>query len=457
MKSQIEVLDKWINIMLRTIRDNKLGPTYTGRFLYLVSTIIYYANLCFRPRISKLTENELKVIDMKELRVSVFDFVICESMKYLYDKLNYPKTELIAQDPKVNVTYFINKVINSLKKFINRRDQDGWRDANIQPTYPNGSAFIDTMNVQDLSGTLTEHHLWTPLKNKGSASAQKYLTPGWGEVLPCENVSISKYVQIADENFLENERSREIEEIVKAYSELNDSQRMIAEYFQGGQVTPPGIWNIWGLYTIKATNMNPASATEFLYLLNKSLFMASVVAWNVKRKYMQARPIQEIRLLESQQITNFDGNQVNNNIWIPFQQINNLSPPFPDYISGHSTFSSAAAIIFDKYFPQAFSDINFAPFSNEHGSMISQLLENNEYDNTVKVTMIKINSSSVYDETVSSLKFPSCAVKLTFNTWRELANLSGISRIYGGIHGNNANNAGLIIGETIAKDILNIL
>lgn len=456
MKSQIEVLDKWINIMLRTIRDKKLGPTYTGRLLYLVSTIIYYANLCFRPKLSKLTESELKVIDMKELRVSVFDFVICESMKYLYDKLNYPKTELVAQDPKVNSTYLINKVINSIKKFIDRRDQDGWRDANIQPSYPNGSSFIDTMNVQDLSGTLVEKHKWTPLKNKSAPSAQKYLTPGWGEVLPCENILTSKYVQIADENFLENEREREIEEVVKTYANLTDSQRMIAEYFQGGQVTPPGIWNIYALYTIKSTNTDPNKATEFFYLLNKSLFMASIVAWNVKRKYMQARPIQEIRLLESQLVNNFDGNKVNNNIWIPFQQINNLTPPFPDYISGHSTFSSAAAVIFDKYFPQDFSNINFKPFENEHGTMISQLLENNEYENNVKVVMFKINSSSVYDSSVSSLKFPSCAVKLTFNTWRELANLSGISRIYGGIHGNNANNAGLIIGEILAKDILSL-
>jgi hypothetical protein len=456
MKSQIEILNKWINIMLRTIRDKKLGPTYTGRFLYLVSTIIYYSNLCFRPKISKLTENELKVINMKELNTTVFDFVICEGMKYLYDTLNYPKTEVVAQNPRVNVTYFINKVIKNLKRFIDRRDNDGWRDANIQPTYPNGTSYIDTMNVQDLAGTLAKHHEWTPLKNKDAASAQKYLTPGWGELESCENIFINKYVQIADENYLENERSREIEEVVKAYSNLTDSQRMVAEYFQGGQVTPPGIWNVWALYTINSTNIDPIKATEFLYLLNKTLFMASIVAWNVKRKYMQARPIQEIRLLESQQVNNFDGNKVNNNIWIPFQQINNLTPPFPDYISGHSTFSSAAAVIFDKYFPQAFSEMNFEPFNNEHGKMISQLLENNEYENNVKVVMFKINSSSVYDPTVSALKFPACAVKLTFNNWRELANLSGISRIYGGIHGNNANNAGLIVGETIGKDILSL-
>ena len=456
MKNQIEVLDKWINIMLHTIRDKKLAPTYTGRFLYLVSTIIYYSNLCFRPRSSKLSEIELKVLDMNELRISVFDFVICESMKYLYDKLNYPKTELVAQDPNVKLTYLINKVIKNLKRFIDRRDNDGWRDSNIQPSFPNGTEFIDTMHVQDLSSTLVEHHKWTPLKNKDATSAQKYLTPGWGEVIPCENISISKYIQIADENFLENERSREIQEVVKSYANLTDNQSMIAEYFQGGQVSPPGIWNIYALYTIISTNMKPAIATEFFYLLNKSLFMASVVAWNVKRKYMQARPIQEIRLLESQQVTNFDGNQVNNNIWIPFQQINNLTPPFPDYISGHSTFSSAAAVIFDKYFPRAFSSINFIPFSNEHGTMITSLLEDNEYENTVKVAMIKINTSSVYDSSVSTLKFPACAVKLTFNTWRELANLSGISRIYGGIHGNNANNAGLIIGEIIGNDILNL-
>ncbi len=67
--------------------------------------------------------------------------------------------------------------------------------------------------------------------------------------------------------------------------------------------------------------------------------------------------------------------------------------------------------------------------------------------------MIKKNTSAIPAN--NKLSCPACPIKLTFNSWREIANLSGISRIYGGIHGNNANYSGLIIGELIANDIIN--
>ena len=229
---------------------------------------------------------------------------------------------------------------------------------------------------------------------------------------------------------------------------------MIAEFFQGGQVTPPGIWNVLAIYAIRSTKMMYLSAAQFLYLLNTTMFMGSIVAWNVKRKYMQARPIQEIRLLPTQDVTTFDGSTVNNNIWKPFQQQNFITPPFPDYISGHSTFSSGAAVVFERFFPLSLTQYIFDNFNNECGTMISSLLNNNSYSNNIKVTMIKANSSTVVHDT-SPKRFPSCAVKLTFNCWRDMAYFSGISRIYGGIHGNNANNVGLIIGEMIALDVLN--
>jgi len=243
-------------------------------------------------------------------------------------------------------------------------------------------------------------------------------------------------------------------QVINTYANLNDKQRMIAEYFQGGQVSPPGIWNIWGLYAIKSINISAIDASKFLYLLNSTMFTSSIACWGIKRKYMQARPIQEIRILPKYKVTNFDGKLVDNTIWKTFQQQDFQTPPFPDYTSGHSTFSSGAAVIFDNFFPNMLASSKFSPFSNEHGTMISPMLANNPYPNNIKTIMVKTNSSSVAHDT-TNMRFPTCAVKLEFTSWRNLAELSGISRIYGGIHGNNANNVGLIIGEEIAIDILN--
>ncbi len=462
--NEIELIEKWLLIMLRTIRDSGLGPTYTARLQYLFSTIIYYTLACYAnnssptPNYVKNTyciaepELKLQLLFYNERKINVIDSVIFDSINYLYNLLSYNKTYVVAE--KYTDTSNGKIMFNNIKMFLDRRNSDGWSTANVQPILPNGSAFIDVENVQDLNTLLQNKEKWTPLKHKNAAGPQKYLTPAWGTVAPVENINIDKYLKIADENFILTERENEIKEVLHIYENLNDFQRMIAEFFQGGQVTPPGIWNVLAVYTIKGSKIHFVDAAQFLYLLNSVMFVGSITAWNIKRKYMQSRPIQAIRLLPSQNVTTFDGITVNNNIWKPFQQQDFQTPPFPDYISGHSTFSSGAACVFEKFFPLSMTQYIFDNFNNEYGTMISSLLNNNSYDNNVKTTMIKANSSTVVHDT-SDKRFPSCAVKLTFNSWKEMAYYSGISRIYGGIHGNNANNVGLIIGEMIANDLLN--
>lgn len=447
---EILIIDKWINIMLRTIKNQNLGPTYTARFLYLASTILYYSFVCyFNLSQNCLIEDELQIIYLKEIDLSFLNCIIFNAMEYLYDLNGYDKNILNYTSNSVNNRTSI--VIKNLKLFLNNRNNDGWKNANIQPDLPNGDAFIDTEKQQNLNELLLNHHSWTPLKQNGIL--QQYLTPDWGNILPLKFSNIDKYINIIDENLINHDRNTEIAEILSVYDKLDDSQRMIAEYFQGGQTTPPGMWNIWGLYAMYATKITPNEAVKFFYLLNSTLFTSSIVAWKAKKKYFQSRPIQEIRLLPEQIVTNFDGTKVSNKIWKTFQQQFNQTPPFPDIVSGHSTFSSSAAVIFDYFFPKNFSEINFKKFSDEHKIMLSSLLNTNNYPNTVKTLMVKTHGSSVI-HTSSELRFPSSAVKIEFTSWRHLAELSGISRIYGGIHGNNSNRVGLIIGEIIGLDIL---
>lgn len=454
--TEVALIEKWINVMLNTIVDNGMGPTVTARFQYLMSTIMCYSFITYKNVKSyPLKEPELHFVNTKEKKLSALDNVIQQAVVYLFDLQGLDKSKLILNNFNLNVRSMI--VLANLKVFLDRRNNDNYKLANADVPlehFPNKTLFIDVENKnQDLSQLNKE--TWTPLKHS-NGKVQKYLTPFWGNVMPVEEVVLDKYMKIADENYnvpnKDINREIEINEVLKTYEILTDVQKMIAEYFQGGKVTPPGIWNVIALYTIKSTNMSSVNAVQFLYLLNSSMFMSSIVAWAVKYKYMQARPIQEIRMSGLNQVTTFDGTVVDCKAWKTFQQQNFQTPPFPDYISGHSTFSSAAATVFERYFPN-FESIKFIPFTNEHGGLITPLLADNTYVNTVSVAMVQNGSSDViHNDTI--MKYPTCAVKLTFTGWRDLANLSGVSRIYGGIHGNNANHAGLIIGECIARDLL---
>lgn len=454
--AEVALIEKWMNVMFNAITTKGMGPTVTARFQYLMSTIMCYSFVTYKnSRVTPLKEPELIFIYTRERSLNALNNVIQHGVVYLFDLLNLDKSTLVLGNFNINARS--QYVINNLKAFLDRRNNDNYLNANNPISlekFPNQNLFI---NVEDKNQDLSQLdlHTWTPLKHS-NGKVQKYLTPYWGNIIPVENITLDKYIQIADENYIvpnkDINRQLEINEVLKAYENLTDAQRMIAEYFQGGKVTPPGIWNVIALYTIKSTNISSINAVQFLYLLNSSMFMSSIVAWAVKYKYMQSRPIQEIRMSGKNQVTTFDGSVVQCKAWKTFQQQNFQTPPFPDYISGHSTFSSAAATVFERYFPN-FENINFVPFSNEHGGLITPLLANNDYVNTVSVAMIQNGSSDVV-HTDTIMKYPTCAVKLTFTGWRDLANLSGVSRIYGGIHGNNANHAGLIIGECIARDVL---
>jgi len=104
--------------------------------------------------------------------------------------------------------------------------------------------------------------------------------------------------------------------------------------------------------------------------------------------------------------------------WIPYQPSTFPTPPFPEYISGHSTFSAAGAEIL-KLFTRSDSfggSVTFAAGSSktEHGFT------------------------------------PAQPVTLTWNTFTDAANEAGISRRYGGIHFEAGDLVGRAMGRLVA-------
>jgi hypothetical protein len=444
------VVERYIDVSLKTIRDLKLGPTMASRLLYLSSVLIHYIISCYHGG-KRSCIREIEIVSLLGMSEEKLDYFLFHSFRHLFITLNYPLTYLVEPVRKP-WTVMMNLAYEKVKTFIDARDQDGWKNSSVGFTPPNGSHYIDVEHGmdQDLPNLLPQKTLWTPLKHQG-APVQGYLTPNWGEVVPPGYLDLSCYHAIADENYKPEYRAQEIDELLSEYKLLNDEKRMIAEHFQGGQVTPPGYWNILALYVLKNTEDELFDFSEFYYLLNTGIFTAGIVAWGVKKRYMQARPIQEIRCMTPpRMVTNYDGELVDNREWRAFQQHDFQAPPFADYISGHSTFSSVSAVLFEHYYPHFFQKNTIIPFDQEHCQMINSILDN-EYSSNIRCANIKISSSEIQHPTKA---FPVGACRLDFTSWRHIANLSGISRIYGGIHANNANVVGLIIGEKIGRDIL---
>ncbi len=111
--------------------------------------------------------------------------------------------------------------------------------------------------------------------------------------------------------------------------------------------------------------------------------------------------------------------------WWPYQRPSFVTPPFAGYISGHSTFSRAAAEVMtlitgDEFFP---------------GGMGEFVAKKDEF--------------LVFE------KGPSVDVTLQWATYRDASDQTSLSRIWGGIHPPADDIPGRIIGEQIGVDTYN--
>ncbi|MBI2929703.1 MAG: vanadium-dependent haloperoxidase [Verrucomicrobia bacterium] len=174
-----------------------------------------------------------------------------------------------------------------------------------------------------------------------------------------------------------------------------------------GTETPPGHWNEVARQFAEAKNLALLESARLFALLNLALADAAIVAWDAKYAYDWWRPITAIRAADS------DGNPATepDPSWTPLI----ATPPFPEHISGHSTFSAAAATV-----------------------------------------LAAINGSDRFTFTLRADGL--FGVTRSFNRFSDAAEEAGGSRIYGGIHFQAANvegqKAGRSLGDYVVRNYL---
>src|SRR5205823_7503513 len=157
--------------------------------------------------------------------------------------------------------------------------------------------------------------------------------------------------------------------------------------------------------------------------LTNALFDASIACWDGKRAFDSVRPATAIPFLfHGQQIRSWGGPglgtvTMDGSRWIPYQPGTFPTPPFPEYISGHSTFSAAGATILALW-----------TGSERFGGSVTFL-----------------PGSSVIEPRLT----PGKAVTLSWKTFHAAANQAGLSRRYGGIHFKLADLVGRITGDLV--------
>jgi len=223
-------------------------------------------------------------------------------------------------------------------------------------------------------------------------------------------------------------------------------QKIIAEFWAGGPgtVSPPlmFIW-MWKEY-IKTISISCPNIMFSLQDLAIHLFEGGRVTWRLKAAYMEARPIQEIRRRYTGQIIESWNGTVNGSQWVPYQMANFITPPFADFPSGHSHFSKAFALTMNKWFSDSIVKNNTF-YDNQ--TLLSPLFKENQNAQFGTLTINK-GASEIQPDLV-----PNTPINLSFNTWDDVADQAGISRLYGGIHALTAHTS----SQTAATAVHNLI
>jgi membrane-associated phospholipid phosphatase len=169
-----------------------------------------------------------------------------------------------------------------------------------------------------------------------------------------------------------------------------------------GSSTPPGHWNQIAQVTALKSGDSLGKNARVFALLNIALADAGVTAWDCKYEFNLWRPITAIALADT------DGNPFTSAdpAWTPLL----ATPPFPEYVSGHSTFSAAGAVVLTHFYGPR------TGFSLSSDDMVG--------------------------------------VFRNYNSFWHAAHESGLSRIYGGIHFASANVNGLALGAAVGAYVL---
>jgi hypothetical protein len=175
-----------------------------------------------------------------------------------------------------------------------------------------------------------------------------YLLPGWGTLKPW-TMRFSSQFRRQGPPPLKSERYAASYNTTKALGEKHSrvrtaEQTEIARFWAdpSGTATPPGHWNVIARDIALLSGLSLEENARLFALLNMALADAAIVAWDMKFTYYSWRPITAIRRASEDSNPGTEPDRD----WEPLLD----TPPFPDYVSGHSTFSEAAGQMLALFF-----------------------------------------------------------------------------------------------------------
>jgi len=217
---------------------------------------------------------------------------------------------------------------------------------------------------------------------------------------------------------------------------LTATQKAIAEFWEAGPGSsfPPGVWLGFTNDLIRNRQLSLDQAMKLSFGVSQSLLDAGIGSWATKYEFNSVRPITAIREYYygrattdwGETLTDWWETPILGQDWQPYQNPAALTPNFPDVNSGHSAYSTAAS------------------------TFIRNFLGSNVFGTSVTLAD---NSARFDPNGFDGVAGTGASITLSWDYLNNAAEQAGLSRLYGGIHFNDGNWLGQILGTRAGSNV----
>ena len=280
---------------------------------------------------------------------------------------------------------------------------------------------------------LIDPNRWQPLRvpdGRGGFVIQTFIGSFWQNVTPFALTSASQFRPAELPNqYPSAGYDEQIEEVLNYSTSLTDDQKVMAEYWADGPSSelPPGHWCLFASFVSARDHHGMDEDVKMLFAMTNATLDAGIVAWDAKREFDSVRPVSAIHFARRGQLVRawagpYEGTKmIPGEDWQPYQPLTVVTPPFAEFISGHSIFSASAAEVLRQF-----------TGSDAFGASVT----------------LAAGSSNVEPGLT-----PANDVTLSWPTFSEAADQAGISRRYGGIHFVQADVQARAIGRLVGAQV----
>lgn len=434
---------QWAHVALgATANDTdrfKPRPTVTSRYLGLIFTAMFDAWTRFDDKaqpvylknLERFPKNE-RSLKNKEIAVSYAAFRALNEYYYSDSTLFRKKMIALGLDPEnkskdpgtpEGIGNLAADMVIAARKNDGANQYGEVEGSNGQPYYD----YTHYQPVNDIDKNI-DLNRWQPkyfLDEKGNKYNPGCLTPYWQKVKPLLLETADQFRPGPPPMVGSEQLEKEVQEVIDLQANLTPENKALVEFMRDGpkSVQQAGHWLKFA-QDVSARDNNTLDQDVKMYFLVESVAMdAFISCWDSKMYYDYTRPYALVHDYYQDKVIKAWGGpdkgmvEMKGKDWRPYSPDAFLCPPFPSYVSGHSTISGGCAEALRLF------------TGDDHFGVEVEL-----------VPGALTEPNNLGDPVV--LKFP---------TFTETAEMAGISRVMGGYHIQADNVAGLELGRQVAR------